>query len=509
MTDKPSTPATPDPTNHNVDLDRIGRDSVRASALVLPGTAIELVVRMGTLVLMARLLEPKDFGLFAMAMTPVAILLVLGRFGFPTAVVQRPDLHNEDASHLFWINLKITAALTVVSVSATPLFALYFGKWELIPLAWAGAGSCFLTGVTVIHVGLLRRRMWFGTIASANVISSLGGAAVGIGLALAGFGVWALMLQHVAVQFLEAAVRWFGCRWYPLGRTKLKKRSMAVSELLRFGRHVLGARILEHAVAQLPPMLIGGISTDRFVGFYRNAERWAMMPVTEMLRPIRGVAVGGISRLRETTVGNRLYARSIILVVLSAVLPLLTVMFLYAHNVVLLVLGQQWSEATPLLRILLLGAIASSLMRVSNWYFLAEGQTAWLLKWSAGRAALAAVGMLIGTWWGPEGVAIGFSIAMWCWLPATLSILVRCTPFGWKDVMATMGRPLLACGVAATVLAILSSRDPSSSFPIPGLVPFLVAVVTYFLAWLAPSGGVRELNLAWNTARDRLTHRSG
>ena len=85
---------------------RVGRATVRGGALTISGTLIAMVVRLGSLFMLARLLSPRDFGLFGMAMVPSAVISIFRQLGYPTAIVQSSDLHHSQVTQLFWINVK-------------------------------------------------------------------------------------------------------------------------------------------------------------------------------------------------------------------------------------------------------------------------------------------------------------------------------------------------------------------------------------------------------------------
>lgn len=432
--------------------DRVGRESVRGGALGLCATATEMVLRTGSFLIIARLLPPSEFGLFAAAMLPVAILMVFKQAGFSLAIVQAPELELAHASRLFWINLRWNSCVTAVAILSIPLCVIYFGHSGLVPLALAGIASTTVFGTSTVHAGLLRREMRFGVIAAAHVIAAIGGAVAGVGFAANGAGAWALMLQHVALQSTLTACFWGCCKWRPVRPSRsANSDDPAVVRLTRFGRNTFVVHFFDRLTHHLHTMIVGGIAGMGVLGLYQAAQRWAGMPA-EFLMPIRRVSLSGLCRLRSDTDRYRDYLRSTILLIslfASSVFGLIT---LDARLFIELVLGPAWLEATPFLQLFAAGVAADCLLRVLTWGLAAEGKSGWYARWACGRLVVITTGMVFGTAWGAVGVAAGFAIASWVYLIPTAAISLHGTHLSITDMISSLGRPLAAFAITAVVV---------------------------------------------------------
>ena len=141
---------------------------------------------------------------------------------------------------------------------------------------------------------------------------------------------------------------------------------------------------------------------------------------------------------------------------------------------------------------------AASLTRVARWSLLAEGRTAWLLRWGLGRAAACAAGMAAGSPWGAWGVAAGFVVASWASVVPILIGLTRITAIGWKDLGAALGRPALAAAAACGVGLSMPfwTHDAQA-------LKLLAPAGAYGLVWIALPGGWTQVRASLAVARDR------
>lgn len=151
---------------------------------------------------MARLLGPEDFGLVAIATVTVTLALLVVRFGLAEAIIQHPRASMCHLHTALWANLGLGLGAGLVVALAAPPIAALAGKPRLAPILWALAPVCLVQAVTYVCVGLLRRRLDYRGLALRAVLATALSYLVGIALAVAGAGPWAL----VAVQLVNALV---------------------------------------------------------------------------------------------------------------------------------------------------------------------------------------------------------------------------------------------------------------------------------------------------------------
>ncbi len=143
--------------------------------------------------ILARLLDPKDFGLVGMVTAFTGILALFRDFGLSSASIQRANVTDEQISTLFWINLAVGAFLGVLAVAMAPVVAAFYHEPRLSTVTTALAASFVFNAAGVQHGAILQRQMRFTALAVINTAGLLVGSLVGIGGALAGYGYWALI----------------------------------------------------------------------------------------------------------------------------------------------------------------------------------------------------------------------------------------------------------------------------------------------------------------------------
>ncbi|MEM1249142.1 MAG: oligosaccharide flippase family protein [Acidobacteriota bacterium] len=473
----------------------VARQTATSSLLMLGVSSIEVPLQLGTLAIVARLLEPRDFGLMAMAMAVAVLFESFWSFGFPTAVVQSEQLGASQVRQMMRYNLRIVTKLSLGLALSSPLIAAAFREPVLMYVLPVVALAVSTTSSTGVHLGLLRREMMFGSIAIGRLVANLLASISSIALAYAGAGVWALVGQHAVLRLVLSASRLV---FWRLQGSVLAPDAGDIEGMLRVARDLRLTRVVEALGERLDALLTGLFVGASPLGFYSNARRWAEIPMLQVVQPSQGPVVSGLSRIRgesgKASVEDSESAyRSVVGAAFSAVGSLLAPMYgllaLEAPRIVEIVLGPQWLESAPLLRLLAAGFFADALVRLLTSPALAEGRSNVLARWSIVRTLSRTLGVCCGLPWGVAGVACGYAAANALLFVPGLRFLLQGSAVQLGDVCTPLLRPLVAVAGAFTVTLLatnaLSSR-PSILILLSSAVCFASA---YALLWLALPGG--------------------
>ena len=162
-------------------MDDLRGVAIRGGFTKVCAQVLSFFLRMGALMVLARLLEPTDFGLVAMVTTVTGVFTVFKEFGLSTATVQRETINDELVSTLFWINILVGTALAALSVLISPLLVMFYHEPRLIWVtAFVGTGFV-LNAAGVQHAALLQRQMCFVSLSAIDIISLLASIAVALG----------------------------------------------------------------------------------------------------------------------------------------------------------------------------------------------------------------------------------------------------------------------------------------------------------------------------------------
>lgn len=301
---------------------------------------------------LAALLGPDEFGVLAMAMLVLLLGQILVQQGLAVAIIQREELTGDHLDAAFVAMLLGGVALGGVMALVSPLWALAVGEPRLTAVCLALAPMVPVHALMIIPEAVLRRALRFRAIAVRTVLGALAGGAVGIALALAGAGVWALVAQQVVTGVVGVVVVWAACPWRPSRRPRIG----ALRDLWRFSGHSANAALAVFVSRRADQLIASLLFGPVAVGMYRLAIRLPEMLVEVTARSLQQVALPALSRLQADRA--RFAARLSELQHLAAVvaLPLLGVLAAAAEPLVTL-LGPQWAGTElPLAVLCLYGA---------------------------------------------------------------------------------------------------------------------------------------------------------
>jgi O-antigen/teichoic acid export membrane protein len=467
----------------------LGGAAVRSGTAKLLEQATLVVMSVGSMMVLARLLTPGDFGLIAMVAVLTALVQSLKHLGLPMATVHAEHLSRDVLQALFWLTLLFTGAAVTLLALAAPGLAWFFDAPQLVPITLALAVALLVQAVGVQHEAVLMRQMRFAVLARITVLATAGGVMVGIVAAVLGAAYWALVLQTFATSALLAAGHWSACRWRPGWRTSRAEMARARS-LVGYGAGYSGFSVLEYVGRNTDRVLVGFFAGPAALGLYDNAYRWSLFPVHQIYTPLLGVAVSGLSRVARDAALFREYVRRSFEPVLAVTLPPLAFVVVRPEPVVRVLLGDQWLAAIPMLQILAVAAIVRCLTKGVHWLYLAEGRTRQQLLWAVVSTPVMIAGVAIGVRWGAVGVAYGFTAAALVLVGPEIAYGLHRSLLRGRDYAAAAWRPLAASGAAAAATAALAALGWLPAAPLADLLAALLAFCAlYALAWVALPGG--------------------
>src|SRR5258705_2976493 len=181
-----------------VSSDQLPRDAQRASVLNLAARTAEFVFQFVCLAILARLLTPSDFGVFAMATPFVFFIMNVGDLGLGSALLQQRDLNEGQASAVFRVNLLAGLVFAAVILAASPLTGLLYHDHRVSEVAAALSLTFVFSGLAAVQRALLRRALLFDALLRAQIAASAVSSLVAILFALYGAGYWALVARALA-----------------------------------------------------------------------------------------------------------------------------------------------------------------------------------------------------------------------------------------------------------------------------------------------------------------------
>lgn len=477
----------------------MARRVARGSVVVTVAQITRAVVHVTSIALLARLLAPEAFGLMKMVTAAAVFIEVFRTAGLSTATIQREDITDGQLNSLFWVNVGLGVVATATLAAAGPLLAGFYDEPRILPVTLVFSVNLLLGGAKVQHEALLRRQMRFRALAIIEIGALLAGFGTGLGLALSGFGVWALVGQLLAEHAVSCAGTWGASGWLP-GRPRWAEGTRA---LLGFGGSLTAASMLNRLGAGLDSILLGRVYGDSVVGFYSKAREIMLLPLSEINRPFRVIGLPSLSR---TLAEPERYRRSFVRVVEAVTIvagPLVAVMVLCGDWVIRLALGPQWGETARLLPILGLAGWILPAWNLTGILFITQGRAREHLHFHALDFVAKAGSVLVGLLGGVTGVAIAVAARYYVMLPVFALLAGRRGPVSARDVLGALGFPFVVTASAALALAGLRRVLPAEVPPGLGLpLALVLAVAVVGLLLRGTAHGRRRLEILTDLFRN-------
>lgn len=459
--------------------------AIRGSAVVVASQSVGLVVRVISSMILARLLTPADFGLFAMVVSVTSALLIFKDLGLCDAIIQSPSINDSQLSTLFWINLGASLAMALILVALSPLIGWFYHEPKLVGVCIAWSLVLPVGGFAAQHVALLKRGMFFFGLSVLALVGALVANGVAIFMAWRGAGYWSLVFRDVGSEIVLGVGAWLLCAWRP----GLPSRQSGVRPLLAFGGHTIVSFIIKRTIRNLDRTLLGWRFGAQVVGYYHNAFELAALPASQISEAVRSVAVSALSKLRDDPRhyrGNYLKAvRFLALVGFAA-----TAFFVIeSPDVIVVLLGRKWLESAHLFGILSLNVGVLMIYLTHVWLHFSLGRADRLARWSAAEAGLMVIAFVIGLPFGATGVAWAYTVAMFF---LTISGLWYAgLPIGLKvsEILQAVWRPLLAASIASALTWYLVSSLTFLHHPILRILSSGICLLSIYVPLIAGLAG--------------------
>ena len=440
--------------------------TLRGGVAKLCGQGASFVLRIASTAALARLLEPKDFGLVAMVTVVTGVYGMFTSAGLSSATVQHAKVSEEQVSTLFWINMAVGALLALLCLVTAPALAAFYHEPRLFWVTVALAAGFLANAAGVQHSALLQRQMRFGTLTVIDILTQLLTLIVGIVMAVAGLGYWSLVGMALVTPTFSTLSKWLVTGWFP-GRPC---RGSGIAPMLRFGGIITLNSVVVYLAYNLEKILLGRFWGAGALGLYGRAFNLINIPTENLNGSVGGVAFSALSRLQDDPVRLKNYFLKGYSLVMSMTLPITIFCAIFADDIILILLGPKWHEAAVIFRLLTPTVLIFGMINPLGWLLLSIGLQARSLKISLVIAPIVMTADLLGLSHGPKGVAFAYSAAMTLWLVPHVLWCIHGTMITLRDLLLAIGQPL-AAGVAAAVLAFgVQFYSAPIAFPVARLL---------------------------------------
>jgi len=430
--------------------------SLKRGAFWAVGSQVAVqAIRFVSVMVLARLLTPDDYGEAAIAITIGSFSLVLGDLGYGVALVQASAATQRWASTACWCALG--AGLIGSGLAALGAYpaALVLDEPKVTGLVIVGGLTLFLVAASSTSGALLKRSMSFGVIQSAALIGWVAATACAIAAAAMGAGAWALVLQQLVLAAATSLVLILSARWRP----SLEFSRTAYQSLSKFAFPLTGGQAFGVLQPLVTALLIGHLVGVDELGIFTFSFAIVTVPLLLAAYPLGQVIYAAFARMRDNPDRVAQVWLNGFTLLAAVVLPVLFGLIALAPDLIPLAFGSQWVPAVPVVQILAVYLMSRTLQTWNNAVMDAAGKPHVALVINAVTSAATPPAIWLGSAFGIEGVAIAFSLAAFvCGELPSFVITTRELSLRGLSVLGRLRGIVLSSGAACIAVAL--ARHP-------------------------------------------------
>ncbi len=298
-------------------------------------------------VVLARLLNPKDFGLIVLANLFLGISAAIADAGFEKTIIRHFQLLPVQIDTIFYINVALGVLLTSVLFLAAPVISWFFNEQKLTPMFRVISFVTIIGALCQVQRTLLIKELNFRKISIAQMVSSVGGGMSGIGAAFSGLGVWSLVISALTAQVLLLAVFWIKSDWYP----SLRFSYGSIKGMLSFGLNILFSSMLFFFLQQFSNLIIGKFYSGKELGLANRGMKTPEMMTGVIQSVIVKIAYPFLTKSQENEELFRVFIKRLIQTIAFFAFPMLSLLFVNATDVTVLLFTNKWIESVIFLQI--------------------------------------------------------------------------------------------------------------------------------------------------------------
>lgn len=298
-------------------------------------------------IILARLLDPAVYGTIALVTVFTAIMQVFVDSGLGNALIQKKDADDLDFSSVFFFNLAMCAGLYLLMFLLAPFIAAFYEKPELVPIIRVLSLTLVISGVKNVQQAYVSKNLLFKRFFFSTIGGTLGAAAIGIWMAYAGYGVWALVTQNLFNVGFGTVILWITVKWRP----KLMFSFKRLKGLFSYGWKLLVSSLIDTVYNDIRQLIIGKLYSSEDLAFYNKGQQFPHLIVTNVNSSIDSVLLPVMSQEQDNKERVRQMTRRAIKTSTYVILPLMVGLGVCAEPIVRLLLTEKWLFSVPFLRV--------------------------------------------------------------------------------------------------------------------------------------------------------------
>jgi len=386
----------------------IGQIALQGGLKMLLSQSVKLFVQIASIVVLARLVTPEDFGLVAFLTSIFAFVGLFSEFGLTMAIVQREQIEEKDLNTLFRISAGIGILLLLCIGVAGLLTSWISGDARYQWIFGIFAAMFFLKSLSTVPQGLIRRRLQFGFLSLQEAGTFLFGALAAVAIATQGRGILALMAFQFIPGLLICGSSWIFAGWRP---QRSAGSIQEASSYFSFGGAFTLVEIANTVCKHIDNLLIGKVWGMELLGQYTRAYALMLAPLNQVMGPIGTVLIPSFSRIHQNETEFKKLTTALFISFVGLTAPAAAFLIVYSTPVIHLLLGPGWEVAQKIFWWFAIAVFCKPLGCHIYWIFVSCGQMRQMMRWTTINMALTVCAIIAGLKYGPIRIATLFSIS--------------------------------------------------------------------------------------------------
>jgi len=449
------------------------------------------VLQIVSLFILARLLTPDDFGLFAILMLFVGFMQMFSDMGTGAALIQIKDPSEKLLSSVFFFNLFVGLLLCLLLISISGLIATFFGNPHIQELLQIISIIFIISSFGVVQKALYDKQMDFKKITLIESISQLIGLIFAIISAMKGLGIYSLIIQALSSNTIRVVLIWFYSNWRPLFHFTIED----ITQIWDFTKNYTLFDTINYFARNADNFLIGKFLGSPALGVYSIAYRIMLYPLQNISRTLLRILFPAFAQIQDDNMKfQKAYLRVIFFIALIS-FPIMIGMMATADIFVPILFGDKWKNLDILIMILAPIGMIQSIITTTGSIYMAKGNTRTLLKIGIINSIVTVTFFIIGLPFGIKGVALFYVIS-------NLIMLYPVLKLAWSQIELSVKRgifeifPILLLSIIMGFIVVFLGKIFNIFYHneyLQLIIMILGGIIVYYLLIRLKYGDIRTI----------------
>ncbi|MEI6346621.1 MAG: lipopolysaccharide biosynthesis protein [Bacteroidota bacterium] len=427
-------------------------------------------------IILARLLDPSEFGLTGMLSIFTGIAVVFINSGLSTAIIRTKDASLDDYSTVFYFNIAVSTAFYLLFFFTAPLIAAFYKEPILIPLTRLITLVFLINSFGIIQNAILIKEINFKKQTICNLIGLVASVIVSAIMAFNSYGVYSIVGQAISQAFVTNLLLWISSKWRPSGR--FSKSSFM--KLWQFGSKVLATTIVAQIIDNLDNLLIGKIFSAGQLGYYVRAKSTKQLPEQIFSSVMSTTSFAVLAKMSDNDSEFRRVHMHFFKLGAYIFIPVIIGFIAVAKSFIVVLYSDKWLPSVPLFQIIALSSFAYFFGVLFSQTIIAKGAGKLYFRLTTGKKILGLLSMPFGLFWGLIPFLCSFVVISMICLTLDIYFTGKLINVSIFDYLLMLFKPIITSAIMGLVVYLITFL-PISSLLIVLTLQVFIGVIVYIL----------------------------